>query len=205
MGKIKTIIFDIGNVLVKFRWKEYLEDCGYNEEKAGKIADATIKSNLWKEWDRGDLDDSVLIDKFCENHADIDREIRKLFNDIDQLVREFDYSAGFIQRLKQEGYMVYLLSNYSKSHFEKSSRKFDFIRYVDGKLISYEVNHVKPEAAIYEALIKKYNIEPSEAVFLDDLPENLEGAKPFGFHTIQVKSYEQILQDLGKLGVNIQA
>jgi putative hydrolase of the HAD superfamily len=74
---------------------------------------------------------------------------------------------------------------------------------VDGQVISYEIHYVKPEPEIYEELIRKYNINPIQAVFLDDLPENLEGAKPFGFHTIQVKTYEQILEALRKLGVSI--
>jgi putative hydrolase of the HAD superfamily len=52
-------------------------------------------------------------------------------------------------------------------------------------------------------LIGKYDINPEEAVFLDDNQANLEGAKVFGFHTIQVTEFDQALEDLRKLGVNI--
>jgi putative hydrolase of the HAD superfamily len=74
---------------------------------------------------------------------------------------------------------------------------------VDGGIISYEVKCIKPEARIYQLLIDKYHIRPENAVFLDDLPANLEGAKPFGFHTIQVKSHAQALRDLKELGVHV--
>jgi putative hydrolase of the HAD superfamily len=203
MDRINTIIFDIGNVLVKFRWAEYLKDCGYSKELAERVANATVKNKFWKEWDRGGMEDSALIDQFCKLDVSIEMEIKKLFEDFDQLIKEYDYSAELIQKLKQEGYKVYLLSNYSKNHFELSKNKFQFIKHVDGGVISYEIKHIKPEPEIYEALIKKYNINPSEAVFLDDLSENLEGAKQFGLHTIQVKSYDQMLMDLRKIGVNI--
>jgi putative hydrolase of the HAD superfamily len=77
------------------------------------------------------------------------------------------------------------------------------MNYVDGGVISYEVKAIKPEPVIYQTLIDNYGINPTEAVFLDDLLINLEGAKPFGFHTIQVKNHEQTLEELRRLGVRI--
>lgn len=203
MTYINTIIFDIGNVLVDFKWEQYLRDCGYNDEIVRKVSEATVKNDLWKKWDRGDIEEAEIIEQSCKLEPSVEREIRKLFVDIEQLINEFDYSAEIIKKLKENGYKVYLLSNYARSHYELDKKNFKFLDYVDGGIISYEVILAKPEPEIYKALIQKYNINPQEAVFLDDLPENLEAAKPFGFHTIQVKSYQQILEDLQKLGVNI--
>ncbi len=203
MTHINTIIFDIGNVLVDFKWEQYLRDCGYNDEIVRKVSEATVKNDLWKKWDRGDIEEAEIIEQSCKLESSVEREIRKLFVDIEQLINEFDYSAEIIKKLKENGYKVYLLSNYARSHYELDKKNFKFLDYVDGGIISYEVILAKPEPEIYKALIQKYNINPQEAVFLDDLPENLEAAKPFGFHTIQVKSYQQILEDLQKLGVNI--
>ncbi len=203
MTHINTIIFDIGNVLVDFKWEQYLRDCGYNDEIVRKVSEATVKNDLWKKWDRGDIEEAEIIEQSCKLEPSVEREIKKLFVDIEQLINEFDYSAEIIKKLKENGYKVYLLSNYARSHYELDKKNFKFLDYVDGGIISYEVILAKPEPEIYKALIQKYNINPQEAVFLDDLPENLEAAKPFGFHTIQVKSYQQILEDLQKLGVNI--
>jgi putative hydrolase of the HAD superfamily len=117
------------------------------------------------------------------------------------LAKEYDYSVDFIKQLKVNGYRVYLLSNYGRRHFQLDQHNYKFMKYVDGGIISYQVQHIKPEPEIYEALIKQYHINPMEAVFLDDLQENLDGAKPFGFHTILVKTQEQAVDDLKKLGV----
>lgn len=200
---IKTIIFDVGNVLIHFRWKDYLKDCGYNSETIQKISRATVNNPLWKEWDRGARQEDELINLCCQQEASVEKEIRKLFDDFLLLIEEYDYSAGLMKRLKENGYKVYLLSNYSKRNFELGKEYFKFYPYVDGGVISYEIQHVKPEAEIYQALIKKYNVNPHKAVFLDDLQENIEAATPFGFHTIQVKSYDQMINDLNKLGVRI--
>ncbi len=199
--KINTIVFDIGNVLVNFRWKEYLIDCGYEEEKIQKISNATVNNRLWKEWDRGAEEAESLIEQCCKQEPEVEAEIRKLFDEFQQLVVEYDYSVELIKSLKQNGYKVYLLSNYSKRNFEAGRGYYNFINHVDGGVISYEVHSVKPEAAIYEELINKYGINPEEAIFLDDLEENLKGARVFGFHTILVKSYEQMIGDMKSLGV----
>ncbi|MDF2942352.1 MAG: HAD-superfamily hydrolase subfamily variant 3 [Herbinix sp.] len=200
---IHTVVLDIGNVLAQFRWKEYLEKCGYDENVIQKIGNATVRSEYWKEWDRGAQEDDELISKCCALEPSVEKEIKALFNDVEQLVREYDYSVEFIKKLKENGYQVYLLSNYGRTHFQRDQRNFRFMKYVDGAIISSQVQYIKPEPEIYEALINRYHINPSEAVFLDDLQDNLEGAKPFGFHTILVRSYEQMIEDLKKLGVSL--
>jgi putative hydrolase of the HAD superfamily len=201
---INTIVLDIGNVLACFRLEDYLADCGYDEEIRRRIANATVLSSRWKEWDRGVEDEQELIDACIAAEPELKKEILRLFyDDYEQLVVEYEYSTDFVRQLKENGYRVYLLSNYSRMHFHREKKPYRFTRYVDGGVISYEVKHIKPEPEIYQILLEKYAIRPEDAVFLDDLEENLKAAKPFGFHTIQVKNHEQALADLRSLGVKI--
>ncbi len=202
-NKITTIVFDIGNVLAQFRWKEYLQECGYSPEMIERIGKATVQSGYWDEWDRGEREEEELIEESIARDPGIKQEILSFFRSFDQVVREYPYSTKLVKDLKENGYQVYLLSNYSKKHFTLSKPTFTFINYVDGGIISYEVKAIKPEPKIYQTLIDQYDISPREAVFLDDLERNLEGAKPFGFHTIQVVDYEQTIAELRKLGVRI--
>lgn len=200
---INTIIFDIGQVLAHFRWREFLVERGYDEKTIDKIAKATVLSPIWNEEDRGAMDHEQIIWDCCGLDPSVAEEIVDFFDHQGETVREFSYSKKLIQNLKENGYKVYLLSNYGESNFQNAKRDFEFIKLVDGYVISYEVKHVKPEAEIYEALLKKYNIVAEEAVFLDDLVANLEGAKKFGMHTILFRSLDEALSELRKLGVNI--
>jgi len=200
---INTIILDIGNVLAHFRWKECLKDCGYEEEIITKIRNATVHSETWKEWDRGARDEKELIEECCNNDPSIAGEITEFFNQSAKWVKEYDYSAEFVKQLKANGYKVYLLSNYSRGSFHYVKEDYNFYKHVDGGVISYEVKHIKPEPEIYEDLIRKYNINPTEAVFLDDMQVNLDGAKVFGFHTILVTEFEKALEELRTLGVRV--
>lgn len=200
---ITTIVLDIGNVLAHFRWREYLEECAYDQDVRDRVAKATVLSGFWNEWDRGEREEEELIAESIARDPGVKQEILTFFHSFDKIVKEYNYSTDFVKSLKDNGYKVYLLSNYSKNHFMISKPTFGFVQYVDGGVISYEVKSIKPEPKIYQTLIDKYKINPSEAVFLDDLADNLEGAKPFGFHTIQVKNYDQTIKELREMGVRI--
>lgn len=200
---IKTIILDIGQVLAHFRWKEYLVDCGYDDEIIEKVGAATVLSKYWGEVDRGAIKEEEIV-KLCSSlDPSVSKEIQDFFDNLTQTVREFPYSEEFIKNLKANGYKVYLLSNYGERNFAYAKENFKFIKQADGGVISYEVKSIKPEPEIYETLLKKYNINPQEAVFLDDSQANLEGASAFGIHTILVTDFQKALEELRDLGVNI--
>lgn len=199
---INTIILDIGQVLADFRWKEYLDECGYDEETKLRVSKATVTGEHWKEQDRGVLSTKELISLCSASDPGVRKEVSRLFEDVSKLVVEYDYSEEFVKNLKANGYKVYLLSNFG-SNFETLKETFRFYPYVDGGVISYEVKQIKPDREIYESLIQKYNIVPGEAVFLDDRKDNIQSAKELGFHTILVGEFETALNDLRSLGVKI--
>lgn len=200
---IDSIILDIGNVLTSFRWEDYLKGCGYDEETVRRVGNATVRSGMWPEWDRAVIPEEEFIRKCVEKDPGMEKEILDFFEHDDDWVWEYDYAVDFVKQLKANGYKVYLLSNYSRSGFSYVEKNFKFHKYVDGEVISCKVGHIKPEPEIYEDLIRKYDIDPKKAVFIDDMQVNLDGARPFGFHTIQCISQEKTLDELRTLGVRI--
>ena len=200
---IKVIVFDIGNVLAPFVWENCLREHGFSEDMVIRIGKATVNHPLWKEMDRSVTLEEDLIEQFIANDPEIAAEIRQFILFSDTAVREFEYSAELIKRLKENGYKVYLLSNYGGRNFQYALDHFNFIRLTDGGVISYEVGSVKPEPEIFEALIKKYDLNPEEAVFLDDMATNIEAAAKHGFHTIQFENLDQALEDMRSLKIRI--
>lgn len=197
---IKNIIFDIGNVLAHFRWKDYIKE-RFPEEARGIIADATVRSPYWDEVDRGALPIEEVVKKCASLAPGYEKEIADFFADREKLVEEYGYSAALIRSLKAAGYHVYLLSNYAGDLFDYARRHFKFIPLADGGVISYEIHKVKPEKEIYEELLRRYHLIPEESVFLDDLERNLVAAAEFGIHTIQFTGLADALLKLKELGV----
>lgn len=199
MGKINTVILDIGRVLVEFDWKGYLARQGFSVETQEEIGALMFESPLWKERDRGHKNEEDYCLMFIEQAPHLEKEICKVFEDIVKIVAVYPFAKDWVKSIKNRVEHVYLLSNYSKASFEHDREMFGFMEHVDGGVISYQVESVKPEPAIYKALIEKYGINPEEAVFLDDVEENLEAAREWGIQTIHVTSHEVAVQELDKL------
>ena len=199
---IRNIIFDIGNVLASFRWKELFIDLGFTGEKFERIAAATVlHPTMWNEFDRSLMSDEEIIAKCIERAPEYEQEIRLIFTRTELLVEEYTYSHDWIKSLKEQGYRVYLLSNYGRTSFEaaRDHGRLSFLPLVDGGVISYEVQSVKPEPDIYTALLERYNLKADECVFLDDRADNIAAAEALGFHGIVVESHEQAAEELKKI------
>ncbi|MBR4725358.1 MAG: HAD family phosphatase [Lachnospiraceae bacterium] len=196
---IKNIVFDIGNVLAAFRWKEYIAELGYEGEMADRLARATTLNKMWYEVDRNVMPVNDIIEGCIASDPEIEPQIRHFFADRRRLVMEYDYSRGWLEELKNRGYRIYLLSNYSQDHFQYISRHFSFFGLEDGQMVSFRVKLLKPDRRIYEALFEKYGLKPEECVFLDDSPRNIQGAIDAGMKGIVFENYEQGRRELEEI------
>lgn len=196
---IKNIIFDIGNVLAAFAWKEYFKGFGYSEEILERLAKATTLSPWWNEYDRGVLSDEEILQGFIANDPELETEIRETLTRVPGLVKEFEYSIPWVQELKAQGYKVYYLSNFPRTARADCSDALNFVEYMDGGVFSYEVQLIKPDEAIYRYLLEHYNLMAEECVFFDDVEKNILAAREVGIHGIVFQSKEQAMEELLKL------
>lgn len=199
--EIKNIIFDIGNVLTRFCWDEFYADFGYSEEMVERLGRATVKSPVWSEIDRGVWTNQQLLDSFIKNDPDIEKDLRRVFQNLHGIVRKVEYAVPWIQKLKAAGYHCYYLSNFSERARSECDDALDFLEYMDGGILSYQEKLIKPQPEIYELLLNRYHLTAEESVFLDDTERNLPPAREFGIKTILFANKEQAVQELEELGV----
>lgn len=193
---IRNIVFDIGNVLAGFIWEEFFHSFGYSEGVFERLADATVRSSFWNEMDRGKLSDDELLEGFVKNDPSIEKEIREIFQNVKGMIRRYDYAIPWIRELKDQGYGVYVISNFAhKAHLD-CIEALDFLNEVDGGILSYQVKLIKPAPEIYRLLCSKYNLKAEECVFIDDLKKNVEAAQKEGMQGIVFKTLEQAKREL---------
>ena len=198
---IKTVIFDIGNVLAGFGWEVFLQRNGYSKEIFSRIVKATVGSSAWPEYDRGRMTDEEVMEAFINNDPGIENEIRQCLDNLDGMMVRYEYAIPWIKELKQKGYQVLVLSNFARRAHKECKSALDFLEYVDGGILSYQEQTIKPEPEIYKRLIDRYGLTPEECVFLDDTEKNLTAAAEFGIQTIHFTDREKALEELRKLGV----
>lgn len=198
---IRNIVFDIGNVLADFRWRGFLEDKGFDEAMVERIAKASVQTPLWSEIDRGVWDLEELMQAFIARDPEIEEELRRAYDNVKGMVTKREYAIPWIQELKEKGYGVYYLSNFSEKAFVECADALGFLPYMDGGILSYREKVVKPEAEIYRLLLSRYSLKAEECVFLDDNMPNVEAARELGLSGICFRTKEQALEELRELGV----
>lgn len=196
---IKNIIFDIGNVLTDFRWKDYMRDKGFDDAMIERIARVSVKSPLWNEYDRGDWSTEEIMQAFVDGDPSIEKELHIAYDDVRGMVTIRDYAVDWVRELKAKGYRVFYLSNFGEKPEKDCSDALAFIPYMDGGILSWREKLIKPDQRIYRLLLERYGLEAGESVFIDDLRENVEGAIGQGMHGIVFESREQAVNELRRL------
>lgn len=196
---IRNIIFDVGNVLVSYDPDSYMERMGLDEETKRRLKANMFEHQLWLDADQGLRSPEEFLEAFTENAPDMADLIRRVHESVGGTVELFDYAVEWILDLKDRGYHVYILSNYSENMFRQTEHKLKFLPLMDGAVFSYTIQEIKPNAAIYNYLCDEYGLEPEESVFIDDLLENVAGAERVGIHGICFCDYAQAKRDLDGL------
>lgn len=198
---VKNIIFDIGNVLADFCWRDFFIRFGYEGETLERLAEATVKSPVWDEVDRGVWSDEELVDGFVRNDPSLEEQLRRIFANVHGMVVKREYAIPWVRSLREAGYGCYYLSNFSHKAHTECADALGFLEYMDGGILSYRDKVIKPDAAIYELLLDRYGLKAEECVFLDDTEKNLVTAGEMGIHTILFQDREQAVKELAALGV----
>ena len=105
----------------------------------------------------------------------------------------------------EQGYRIYILSTTCEIFYRiEKAGLLPIYPLLSGYILSSEVGVVKPEPEIYQKLLKKYGIEPTESVFIDDIQANLDTAAELGFETIlaeresdNILAMQDLLQEKG--------
>ena len=198
---IKNVIFDIGNVLTDFRWRDFLKDKGFDETMIDRIAGATVLNPVWCEYDRGMWTDEQILEAFIKKDPAIEKEIHMAFDDFTGMVTPREYAIPWLQSLKANGYRVLYLSNFSRKAEVECADALNFMPYMDGGILSYRDKLIKPNPDIYKLILSRYGLAAEESVFIDDTLVNVEAAEKVGIHGIHFKTKEQVDEELRALGV----
>lgn len=206
MRKIENIIFDIGNVILNFDINLVLKEFTDNKEEQCFIFDNIINSPEWLQYgliDTGYLsrEDAIKIVQDRTNHTQ-DKLISDFWNNYNEYAKIDCKVMNLIKFLKEKDYRIYLLSNINPYTYEhvKSSGLFDI---VDGYVLSYIEHQIKPYKGIYETLIKRYDLDIENCLFIDDNEKNIVTAKKLGINAEKVEpdNYDSILKTLKKYDI----
>ena len=200
---IKNIIFDMGNVLIKFDKKCFLEAVNVSPEDNVLLEREVYVSVEWAMMDRGTLTEKEAAERMCARLPErLHEKVHQLVDEWDRPILPMSGMAELAGELKAKGYRLFLLSNASYRQHEYWP-EIPGSEYFEDTLISADVKLVKPQPEIYLMALHKFNAKPEESVFIDDATNNVEGAVYCGMEGIVFHGdTDELKKKLNAIGVD---
>lgn len=183
-GHVKNVIFDLGGVLL--HWDiDHIVNSVFDDEATRAIVRREVFGHPdWLDLDRGVLDEADALARISDRTglslADAERVMLAAKEELTPVPAVFDV----LEEVKRCGVGLYCLSNLHETFYTYLSAKYDFWRNFDGIVISAHVKMIKPDAGIYRHLLSEFGLAAGQTAFIDDRPENIEGACEVGIRGI---------------------
>lgn len=201
---IRNIVFDVGKVLIGWSPEVSMDMIGFTAEEKQAVMHALFRDrSIWNEEDRGVKTREEMFDFLVSMAPEIEDLIRRFYENAVISVTPMEYTRDWITSLRAAGYRVYVLSNFGEYAQKRAVElgAINFMDLLDGYIYSYMIHEIKPDRAIYDALIDKYDLVADECVFIDDVDINVEGARAAGMQGLLFKGYEDACDKLRRMGV----
>ncbi|MBQ3193235.1 MAG: HAD family phosphatase [Oscillospiraceae bacterium] len=203
---IRNILFDMGNVLIHFDRRVFLDRLDICEEDKQLLLREVFLSVEWVQMDRGTLAEpeaEVLMCRRLPEH--LHGAVHALVSEWDTPMLPVAGMAQLVEELKGKGYGIYLLSNASIRQHEYWP-KIPGWQFFDGKVISADEKVMKPHPDYYRTALKRFGLKPEECFFIDDVPANIEGALYCGISgAVFHKDVTLLRRQLSSAGVDVSA
>ena len=197
-----TVIFDLGGVLIDWNPAYLYRKIFTDEAQMQHFLTEVCHSDWNREQDRGRLFAEALrerVARFPEHEANI-RRYHERWDEM--LGGAIEPNVQVLEELHQRPDIhLYAITNWSAETFPVAQRRFPFLDYFEDTVVSGALKLVKPDPKIYRTLLDRQPIAPEQAIFIDDVLENVAGAQSLGIHGIHLTLETNLRAELQKLRV----
>ena len=183
---IKNILFDMGNVLIRFAPEVFVRNAGVSGDDQKLLLRELFGSIDWIELDRGTIGEAEIIERCTARVGEPLRgAVEKLVGRWDRPELPVEGMKALTDELYEKGYGLYLLTNAGPRHREYWPRFAAAEHFPEERIYrSADVHLLKPDPAFYEGALGKFGLDRAECVFIDDSAANAESARRVGLDAI---------------------
>ncbi len=203
MTAVTNVVFDIGNVLLrwdpKLLYSELFPDVAQRDRFLAEVC-----TDDWnREQDRGrPLAEGVAL--LVASHPEYASAIRAWDERWHDMVPgAIDGSVRLLRHLRAEGVPTWSITNFSTEKFPEAVARFPFLAGFEDTVVSAHERLLKPDPAIYRVLLDRNGLEAASCLFIDDLADNVAGARSVGMKAVVFTSPEQLAADLAAHGLPV--
>jgi 2-haloacid dehalogenase len=195
-------VFDLGGVLIDWNPRHLYRKLFDGDEAAMEHFLANVCTSAWNlQQDAGR--------SFAEANAALKLEHPKQAELIDawfqrqpeMVAGEISGTVDILAELRARGVPIYAVSNWSAETYPLVAKRFEFLQWFRGVVLSGEVRVIKPDPRIFQFFFATHGVDPAQAVYIDDLKPNVEAATALGMHGIVFTDPPALRRELVKLGL----
>jgi putative hydrolase of the HAD superfamily len=200
---IKNVVFDIGNVFVRWSPPEVISRCFELAPDSAENRERTmlLRSPLWLRLNRGELTEAEAELAYQAEHGLTEAQAAALMFHVKDHQDQVDGTEAIARRLRAAGYPLFALTDNVREIVAHLKSRYQFWELFDGAVVSAEIGMLKPHAGIFLHLVDSFGLEPSETAFFDDVQTNVDGAARVGLQARLFTTANQCERDLRALGL----
>jgi putative hydrolase of the HAD superfamily len=182
MADIRNIVFDVGNVLVRWSPEAIVSQAMPDETDPAALGSRFFSHPIWRELNRGETTALEMQAKFSAEFGYSSEQMTALFRAVLETQTPVKGMFEMLKRARKAGYKVYALTDNVNEIIAYLKVQYDFWPSFHGAIVSSEVGLTKPDPAIYQRLLSEYGLHAERTIFTDDMPRNVEAAQAEGLH-----------------------
>jgi len=192
---VKKFLFDLGNVFFDWNPERILKPIFNDDERMNFFINNISFPLLDTRCDAG-ITIEVAVNDAIKKFPEFEKEIKLYYPNHGNMVGGFfQKTVDVFYKIKELNYPCFVLSNWSAETYEGMEETYPFLKDFDGKIISGRDFLIKPDPAIYELAISRFDLIPQETLFIDDRLDNIEAAQKLNFQTIHLTD-PSLIQEL---------
>ncbi len=204
-ANINTVVFDLGGVLIDWNPRHLYRHI-FDEEERMEWFLANICTPDWNTKQDAGRSFDAATQELLSLHPEHEDEIRAYYGRWEEMLAgPIDDTVDILRDVRDSPYRLYALTNWSAEAFPVARRRYDFLEWFEGIVVSGEIGMVKPDPEIFEHLTQVFDLTPGESVFIDDVEANVEAAKKAGYHAVRFETPDQLRADLETLGIHLKS
>lgn len=199
---VNTIIFDLGNVLIRWDPRFLYRKIFGSDEAAMEHFLSEVCSPAWNEQqDRGRPWKDAIAEAVAR-HPQHEAHIRAYFDRWSEMIPgEMTETVAVLAQLRERNFRLLALTNWSAETFHIAEARFPFLQWFEGIVVSGRERLMKPEPAIFRLIIERYQLQPAATAFIDDSARNVEAARREGLQGIHFVNAEDLVARLRDVGI----
>jgi len=201
-GRARAIVFDLGGVLLDWNPRYLYRKLFDGDDAAMERFLAEVCTMEWHHAHDLGVPPERTCAELAEAHPDQAELIWAWSRRSEEMISgPIDGTVAILSDLKAAGVPCYALTNMERETYPLRRERFEFLRWFDGTVVSGFEGVAKPDPAVFELLLTRFALEPSETVLVDDSPVNVRAAREAGIHAIEFHSPERLRHWLADAGL----